>query len=116
MELNTAVLKMLNLDIQVKKAVSKLVLLVGTEKLNKLYVFAVRVLEVLYEENPVLSSIVVRPIWETIKIFDDNFDSAVGLVEHQKHINELKRIWILEKRKKRYSRVKLKRVKVSRKD
>ncbi|MBO4812776.1 hypothetical protein J5491_01355 [Candidatus Saccharibacteria bacterium] len=99
MKLNTAVSEMLNLDIQAKKAVSKLVLFVGTEKLNKIYVFTVRTLEILYEENPVLSSTVARPIWETIKILDDNFDSAVGLVEHQKHINELKRIWILEKRK-----------------
>lgn len=99
MKLNTAVSEMLNLDIQAKKAVSKLVLFVGTEKLNKIYVFTVRTLEILYEENPVLSSTVARPIWETIKILDDNFDDAIGLVEQQKHINELKRIWILEKRK-----------------
>lgn len=96
--LNTAVKETLDLDMRTKKAVLKLIF-VGTENLNKLYVFAVRTLEILYEGNPVLLDIKARPIWENIKILDDNFDSVVGLVEHQKHINELKRIWILEKRK-----------------
>lgn len=96
--LNTVVKETLDLDMRTKEAVLKLIF-VGTENLNKLYVFAVRTLEILYEENPVLSSTVARPIWETIKILDDNFDDAIGFVEQQKHINELKRIWILEKRK-----------------
>lgn len=96
--LNTAVKETLNLDMRTKEAVPKLIF-VGTENLNKLYVFAVRTLEILYERNPVLLDIKARPIWENIKILDDNFKDIVGYSEQQKHINELKRIWILEKRK-----------------
>lgn len=96
--LNTAVKETLDLDMQTKEAVLKLIF-VGTENLNKLYVFAVRTLEILYEGNPVLLGIKARPIWENIKILDDNFEDVVGYSEQQKHINELKRIWILEKRK-----------------
>lgn len=97
-KLNTAVEEALDLDIQANEAVSKLIF-VGTEKLNKLYVFAVRTLEILYEENPVLLDIKAQPIWKDIKILDDNFKDITGYNEQRKHINELKRIWILEKRK-----------------
>lgn len=97
-KLNTAVKEALVLDVRANEAVSKLIF-VGTENLNKLYVFAVRTLEILYEENPVLSDIKARPIWEDIKILDDNFKDIAGYNEQQKHINELKRILILEKRK-----------------
>ena len=81
-----------------KEAILKLIF-VGTENLNKLYVFAVRTLEILYEGNPVLLDIKARPIWENIKILDDNFKDIASYDEQQKHINELKKIWILEKRK-----------------
>ena len=97
-KLNTAVKEALVLDVRANEAVSKLIF-VGTENLNKLYVFAVRTLEILYEENPVLSDIKARPIWEDIKILDDNFKDIAGYNEQQKHINELKQILILEKRK-----------------
>lgn len=96
--LNTAVKETLDLDMRTKEAIPKLIF-VGTENLNKLYVFAVRTLEILYEGNPVLLDIKARPIWENIKILDDNFKDIIGYSEQQKHINELKRIWILEKRK-----------------
>ena len=97
-KLNTAVKEALVLDVRANEAVSKLIF-VGTENLNKLYVFAVRTLEILYEKNPVLSDTKARPIWEDIKILDDNFKDIAGYNEQQKHINELKRILILEKRK-----------------
>ena len=96
--LNTAVKETLDLDMRTKEAVSKLIF-VGTENLNKLYVFAVRTLEILYEGNSVLLDIKARPIWENIKILDDNFKDIASYDEQQKHINELKKIWILEKRK-----------------
>lgn len=96
--LNTAVKETLDLDMRTKEAVLKLIF-VGTENLNKLYVFAVRTLEILYEGNPVLLDIKTRPIWENIKILDDNFKDIASYDEQQKHINELKKIWILEKRK-----------------
>lgn len=96
--LNTAVKETLDLDMRTKEAVLKLIF-VGTENLNKLYVFAVRTLEILYEGNPVLLDIKARPIWENIKILDDNFKDIASYDEQQKHINELKKIWILEKRK-----------------
>lgn len=96
--LNTAVKETLDLDMRTKEAILKLIF-VGTENLNKLYVFAVRTLEVLYEGNPVLLDIKARPIWENIKILDDNFKDIASYDEQQKHINELKKIWILEKRK-----------------
>jgi len=96
--LNTAVKETLDLDMRTKEAVPKLIF-VGTENLNKLYVFAVRTLEILYEGNPVLLDIKARPIWENIKILDDNFKDIASYDEQQKHINELKKIWILEKRK-----------------
>ena len=96
--LNTAVKETLDLDMRTKEAILKLIF-VGTENLNKLYVFAVRTLEILYEGNPVLLDIKARPIWENIKILDDNFKDIASYDEQQKHINELKKIWILEKRK-----------------
>ena len=96
--LNTAVKETLDLDMRTKEAVLKLIF-VDTENLNKLYVFAVRTLEVLYEENLVLSGIKARPIWEDIKILNDNFKDIANYNEQQKHINELKKMWILEKRK-----------------
>lgn len=96
--LNTVVKETLDLDMRTKEAVLKLIF-VGTENLNKLYVFAVRTLEILYEGNPVLLDIKARPIWENIKILDDNFKDIASYDEQQKHISELKKIWMLEKRK-----------------
>ena len=98
-KLNTAVINILDLDIQVKKAVSKLIFFVETEDLNKLYVFTVEILDSLYENNLVLSEINIQPIWKTIKILDSNYNDDIGYAKQQAHINELKRIWILEKRK-----------------
>ena len=74
--LNTAVKETLDLDMRTKEAVLKLIF-VGTENLNKLYVFAVGTLEILYEGNSVLLDIKARPIWENIKILDDNFEDVV---------------------------------------
>ena len=103
-KLNNLVLDLLTILGKFYESSSKLLILtMNTNKLNTAYIYAVVLLEKLYEDNVILADNPFEPIWKNIKIPKGNEIDIISefkngiFANQQKHISELERIWLLNK-------------------
>lgn len=103
-KLNNLVLDLLTILGKFYESSSKLLILtMNTNKLNTAYIYAVVLLEKLYENNAILTDNPFEPIWKNIKTPKGNEVDIISefkngiFANQQKHISELERIWLLNK-------------------
>lgn len=105
-ELNKLIMDLLTAAEKLYESASKLILTLSTKNLDTTYVYAVVLLENLYEDNDILSSNPFEPIWENIKTLKGNENDIMlefkegSFINQQKHTGELERVWLLNKDKR----------------